>query len=240
MDVAEPDATRRARPALTRERVLRAAVQLADERGTEGLSVRSLGRELGVEAMRSTRTTSQQGRPPGRPRRPRHREVVTTVEAIEPPESQADRRRSFAVGSSSRARCCSGAAGRRACSVADDVPASLIGYYDSLLGLMLEAGFSLDLAHDAPHALGGRVLGFSQELFVTTATDPEVVRMMIRRMSADYPHLAALLKIVSHDPGSTLGGCDDQFEFEFGLDLLLDGLERLQQQQWQLAQPLLT
>ena len=35
------------------------------------------------------------------------------------------------------------------------------------------------------------------------------------------------MKVVFHDPDSTVSGCDDQFEFEFGLDLILDGLERL-------------
>ena len=44
---------------------------------------------------------------------------------------------------------------------------------------------------------------------------------------ADVPHLVAMLQEVVHDdPGSTIGWCDDQSEFEFGLDLLLDGLER--------------
>jgi hypothetical protein len=37
----------------------------------------------------------------------------------------------------------------------------------------------------------------------------------------------------SHDDESVLGqGCDDQFEFEFALDLLLDGIERLHQRGW--------
>jgi hypothetical protein len=41
------------------------------------------------------------------------------------------------------------------------------------------------------------------------------------------PHLAAMLEEVVHDdPDSTLGWCDDQTEFEFGLDVLLEGLER--------------
>ena len=239
MDVAEPDATRRARPALTRERVLRAAVQLADEHGLEGLTMRSLGRELGVEAMSLYNHVSNKADLLDGLVDLVAGEVVAAVEAIEPPESQAEwqsvvrSRILIAREVLLRHRWAPGLLESRT-----DIPASLIGYYDSLLGLMLEAGFSLDLAHHALHALGSRVLGFSQELFVTPDDlDPEVVGMMIRQMSGAYPHLAALLKIVSHDPGSTLGGCDDQFEFEFGLDLLLDGLERLRQQQWQLAQP---
>jgi hypothetical protein len=41
------------------------------------------------------------------------------------------------------------------------------------------------------------------------------------------PNLAAMLEDVVHDdPDSTLGWCDDQTEFEFGLDILIDGIER--------------
>jgi len=117
-----------------------------------------------------------------------------------------------------------------------DIPPSLIGYYDSLLGLMRGAGFSLDLGHHALHALGSRALGFTQELFVADDkdVDPAVMAMMLQQMAGRYPHMADLMKIVAHDPESTLGGCDDQFEFEFGLDVILDGLERLREARWQL------
>jgi hypothetical protein len=56
---------------------------------------------------------------------------------------------------------------------------------------------------------------------------------MWTEMADAYPNIAALVGEISggailHDEGSTVGGgCDDQFEFEFALDLLLDGLERL-------------
>ena len=44
------------------------------------------------------------------------------------------------------------------------------------------------------------------------------------------PNLAAMLAEVVHDdPDSTLGWCDDQTEFEFGLDLILDGLDRMRE-----------
>jgi len=48
-----------------------------------------------------------------------------------------------------------------------------------------------------------------------------------------FPHLAEIAGAASHDDQSVVGpGCDDQFEFEFALDLLLDGIERLHQQGW--------
>ena len=47
-------------------------------------------------------------------------------------------------------------------------------------------------------------------------------------MAADLPYLTGMMAEVAHDdPDSTLGWCDDQTEFEFGLDLILDGLDRL-------------
>jgi hypothetical protein len=53
---------------------------------------------------------------------------------------------------------------------------------------------------------------------------------MMEEMADQVPHLIAMMMEVAHDdPDSTLGWCDDQYEFEFGLDLILDGLERLAQ-----------
>jgi hypothetical protein len=89
---------------------------------------------------------------------------------------------------------------------------------------MLAGGFSHDLGHHALHALGSRALGFSQELFDPGPGDGEPPAEMV----AAFPHLTAMLAEVAHDdPDSTLGWCDDQTEFEFGLDLILDGLDRL-------------
>jgi hypothetical protein len=49
---------------------------------------------------------------------------------------------------------------------------------------------------------------------------------MFEQMAEQFPFLAEMARQVSHDDDSTLGWCDDQFEFEFGLDLILDGLDR--------------
>jgi hypothetical protein len=47
-------------------------------------------------------------------------------------------------------------------------------------------------------------------------------------MAGTYPYIFEIFAKISHDDASTVGpGCDDQFEFEFALDLILDGLERL-------------
>jgi hypothetical protein len=90
--------------------------------------------------------------------------------------------------------------------------------------------FSIDLTHHALHAMGSRMLGFSQELFDDTAdVDPDMEAEMWRAMAEQYPYIGELVETVMHDDSSVVGGrgCGDQFEFEFALDLMLDGLERL-------------
>jgi hypothetical protein len=87
--------------------------------------------------------------------------------------------------------------------------------------------------HHAFHALGSRVLGFTQELYDDSGEleqTPEIQALMIRQMSHEYPNITAIIEQVTHDDASVVGsGCDDQFEFEFALELLLDGLERLRE-----------
>ena len=56
----------------------------------------------------------------------------------------------------------------------------------------------------------------------------EHVSVMLERMADQFPYIVEMMAEISHDdPDTTLGWCDDQTEFEFGLDLILDGLERL-------------
>ncbi len=106
---------------------------------------------------------------------------------------------------------------------------SIIMYFEGLLGLLREGGFSNDLAHHSMHALGSRALGFSQELFQPDSAEAdEEAQEMVEHMADQLPYLGGMMMEISHDdPDSTLGWCDDQTEFEFTLDLILDGLERL-------------
>jgi hypothetical protein len=57
--------------------------------------------------------------------------------------------------------------------------------------------------------------------------DPGTLELMIREMERGYPQIAEMLGAVYHHEASVVGqGCDDQFEFEFALDMLLDGLDK--------------
>ncbi len=99
---------------------------------------------------------------------------------------------------------------------------------DTLLGILLQGGFSYDLGHHTMHALGSWALGFNQELFRPEPGGMTMGQgMMLERLAPQLPNIVAMLTQVAHDdPETTLGWCDDQTEFEFGLDVLLDGLER--------------
>jgi AcrR family transcriptional regulator len=104
----------------------------------------------------------------------------------------------------------------------------VLRHFDGLLGLMHAGGCSWDLVHHASHALGSRALGFSGELFEPGDDgDEEETEAMLASMAEQLPHVAGMLAEVVHDePGATIGWCDDQTEFEFGLDILLEGIER--------------
>ncbi len=55
---------------------------------------------------------------------------------------------------------------------------------------------------------------------------------MIRELGPEFPNVLAIALAASHEGGSVVGqGCDDQYEIEFALDLLLDGFEKLRQKE---------
>ena len=105
-------------------------------------------------------------------------------------------------------------------------PAAL-AHIEAALSTLLGAGFSMDVAHHALHVLDSRIFGFNQALFEDSVPEdlsPEVTAAMARAL-AGYPNIAELAQAASHE--GILGPCDDDVEFAFGLDLILDGLERL-------------
>ena len=214
----------KARTPLTRERVLRAAVGLADHGGLDSISMRKIAEELDVVPMALYRHIANKDEL-------LDAMVDVVVAEIDPVETDVDwksamrRRILSARGMLQRHPW----AARVIESRTDPTPA-VIGYVDGMIGLFLDGGFSIELTHHALHAMGSRILGFTQELFDDTPdVDPEVEAAMWEAVSQAYPNIGRMIAIVTHDDSSRVGdrGCDDQFEFEFALDLMLDGLERL-------------
>jgi AcrR family transcriptional regulator len=218
------DQEAKARIPLNKERILRTAVALADADGVESLSMRKIAEELDVVPMALYRhVANKEEMLDGM--------VDLAVGEIDPPETGIDwktamRRR---ILSARRMLLRHPWAASVIESRSDPTPA-VIAYFDEMIGVFLAGGFPIELTHHALHALGSRLLGFTQELFDDTpAVDPEVEAEMYRAMAARYPNIGALVETVMHDDASVVGGrgCDDQFEFEFALDLMLDGLEKV-------------
>ena len=223
----QADRSAEPRAPLSRERVLRAAITLADKGGIESLSMRKLGQELGVEAMSLYNHVANKEDILDGMVDVIVSEINDVVSDIDIPSSDwkaAMRQRVLSAREILlRHPWTPGVIESRT-----NISPTMLRYFDSLIGLLLEAGFSIDLTHHAMHALGSRALGFTQELYDDSEElDDEAMTMFLQQMAGAYPHITKMVKGISHDADTTLGWCDDQVEFEFALDLILDGLERL-------------
>ncbi len=217
---------------LSRDRVLRAAVRLADEGGLGALTMRRLAEDLGAEAMSLYHHVASKD------------EILDgVVDVVAAEINQAVGR----ITLPSRGDAWKAAMRQRILTARQvllrhpwapgvfetrsSASREVVRYLDALLGLMRDGGFSYDLCHHALHVLGSRALGFAQEMFEpgddAGDQDPEASMAAL----AEFPNVIGMMMEVAHDdPDSTLGWCDSQFEFEFGLDLILDGLDRLRGQ----------
>jgi len=220
----EPRTTRR--QPLSRDRVLRFAIARADQGGVESLSMRPLAQELDVVPMALYKHVAN-----------KDELLDAMVEAVMSEVNDAASR--VHVDSSDwqptiRARIL---AARQVFLSHPWAPGLMVSrstmtpafvqYYDALVGLFLDAGYSIDLTHHALHALGSRALGFTQELYDDSGEADAQGEALLEQMAAAYPNLTRMVAGVTHDDDTTLGWCDDQAEFEFALDLLLDGLAAL-------------
>ena len=230
---AQTEPRTEARVPLSRERVLRAAIAIADEGGIESLTMRRLAEKLGAEAMSLYYHVANKEAVLDGVVDVILGEIDEVVSTIDGPSAEDDWRTAMrtrilaARGVLLRHPWAPGVIESRTTAS----PAAM-RYFDGLLGLFREGGFSYDLAHHAMHALGSRALGFTQELFEPDDHEAgdEDVTAMLEQMADEFPHIVGMVAEVSHDdPDSTLGWCDDQVEFEFALDLILDGLERLRE-----------
>jgi AcrR family transcriptional regulator len=226
--------------------VLQSAVALADREGLGALTMRSLARELGIEAMSLYHHVANKEDLLDGVVDVVAAEIQDAVAQLDPLSDGAPRsawkpalRRQILTA---RAVLLHHPWASTVLETRKNFSLPVIRYYDSLIGLMRRGGFSYDLVHHAMHALGSRALGFSQELFEpdgatagsaagggTQEGADDAATAMLRQMADQVPHMVEMMAAVSHqaEAGSTLGWCDDQTEFEFGLDILLDGLDRL-------------
>jgi AcrR family transcriptional regulator len=205
---------------LSRDRILRAALELVDEGGIEALTMRRLGQALGFEAMSLYNHVANkddlidgildlvldEGDPPAAAGEwdAAVRESAISVHG-------ALRRHPWAPGVLM-------APGRLR-------PARL-RYMDSLLGRLREAGFPAETTYHAYHVLDGHIFGFSLWEAAHTFSDQEEKEMVAafeRLIPADeYPYLRE-----HGEQHFAAGPHHDVSAFEFGLDLILDGLRKI-------------
>jgi AcrR family transcriptional regulator len=210
--------------------VLRAAIKIADESGIESLTMRRLAEELSAEAMSLYYHVANKESLLDGIADAVVAEINDVVGTIDVPSEGADwkaavRQRIL----SARQVLLRHPWAPRVLETRTSASPAVLLYLDGLLRLMRDGGFSYDLIHHAVHALGSRALGFAQEMFEPSpGTSDEQAAAVFEGMAGQLPHLVAMVVEVAHDdPDSTLGWCDDQTEFEFGLDIVLDGLDKM-------------
>jgi AcrR family transcriptional regulator len=217
--------SRSERVPLTQERILDKAMALADDDGIDALTMRRLADVLGVEAMSLYHHLPNKNAILDGLAERVFQEIETEVGGFEhgaqrsPWTGMVRERILGARRVMLRHRWMPGVMESRGV-----MTPTLVRYVDTIVGDMHAGGVSYDLIHHGLHALGSAMFGFSQELMLDSDA-PSGEDMTLMR---DFvPNLAAMLETVVHDdPESTLGWCDDQTEFEFGLDIRLEGLER--------------
>ncbi len=218
---------------LSRPQVLAAAVALADREGLAAVSMRHLAAELGVVPMALYKHVADKNDLVAG-----MIDLVVAGYAAPPPGlewREGVRRRVLAA----RDALLEHPWLRPAIETATERTPAVLGHMDAVAGEFAAGGLSYDLVHHAMHALGHRIWGFSPEAFSSPAVpsgpsapslpSPEQEAMMAA-MAQRFPHIAAIaIDAATRHP---LGACDEQFEFEFTLDLLLESVARLHAAGW--------
>ena len=210
----------KARLPLSLERVLRAAMHLADRDGIESLTMRKLARELGVEAMTLYYYVAKKD------------DILDGIadlvaSQIEVPSGGPD----WKAASRQRAISAHAVLVRHPWASMLWASRAALGperlrYMDAGLRGFREAGFSPQLTEHAYHAVENHIVGYTlQEMSfaIEAAEVAEGGATFLRNLPADeYPDLAQ--HVMQHLEGA---GHVDAGDFEFALDLILDGVERL-------------
>lgn len=205
---------------LTRERILVIAVEIADKDGVGAVTMRAVATRLGVEAMSLyNHVANKEDILDGM--------VDLVIEQIDVPAESDDWRTAM----HRRAMSARGVFGRHrwAPMLLDSRQSSgpaRLHYFDSVLGALMRAGFSLDSASRAFSLLDSYVYGFGIQQFNFSAegdAPPEAMAEAILAFipAEEYPYLH---RMASH---AMQVGYDPEADFAFGLEMILDGLQRV-------------
>jgi AcrR family transcriptional regulator len=209
------------RTPLSRERVLRAAIGVADQGGIEALTMRGLGQRLGVEAMSLyNHVANKDDLLDGM--------IDLVVSEIDLPSYGVDWREAMRTRATSARDVFSRHtwAGALVDSRESSGPERL-RYLDWMIGTLRQAGFSLELAVRAFSVIDSYIYGFGRQQINMSSdgdtTPEEMAEAFLQAVPADeYPYLTEL--ITDH---AMQVGYDESADFQFGLGLILEGLQRL-------------
>lgn len=210
----------KARVPLSRERILRAALELADANGIESLSMRKLGQKLGFEAMSLYNHVANKD------------DVLDGILDLvlaetSPPSpdgewSAALRESAISVHQALRRH-------PWACNLLmapGRIRPARLRYMDLLLGRLREAGFSAETTYHGYHVLDAHIFGFSLWLASHQFSADQTASMV-----AEFERMIPIDELpYLHEHGLqhlTEGPLHDVSAFEFGLDFILEGLARV-------------
>jgi AcrR family transcriptional regulator len=204
---------------LSRDKILAAAVRLADREGLEAVTMRRLGQALGVEAMSLYKhVANKDAILDGLLER-----VLAKVELPQPDADWEAELRRTAVSMHDALAGHPWACGLvMAPASSPNALEARIRYIEALLRTLREAGFTPAQAYYGYHALDSHAVGFTMWELGHAVPDNAVVEPIVRQIeSGAYPYL--LEHAQQHDEDQP------QTSFEFGLDLIFDGLRRLRE-----------
>ena len=217
------------RATLSRSAVLAAAVALADEEGADAVSMRRLSETLGVVPMALYKHVANKEDLLDGMVEQVLGEIAPTP--TDPTTTAPDACWEAAVRHTvmqARAMLTRHPWARRVIETRQARTPAVLVHMERLTSAMIGGGLAPDLAHHAMHTLGNRIWGFSPELFTG---EPTATRGGPALDPADYPGILAVAADArARRPGAQ--GCDEDAEFAFALDLILDALARLHATGW--------
>lgn len=206
------------RTPLTRERVLRGAVAIADARGLGSLTIRSLAQELGVKPMSVYHHVANKD------------EILDGIvdfvfSQIELPSTDGDWRAEIQRRAVSARRVLRRHSWAIALMESRTTPGpATLRHHDAVIATLRAAGFSMAMTAHAYALLDAYVYGFAVQEAALPFEGPDTVSdvaesIMAQFAAGDYPHLVEMTTEFYTQPGYDFGN-----EFDFGLKLILDGL----------------
>ncbi len=212
------------RRALDASRITAAAVTIADADGLDAVSMRRLADSLGVTPMALYKHVGN-----------REQLIDAMVDGLVAAIPTPERSRGWKRALRARILAARSALGthpwaRDAIETRTFASPTVLAYMNSLMAVMFDGGLSADLVHHTMHALSTRMWGFTRDVMPTPTVpdDPAERAAALSSFAATYPAIIRMATTAPHAGAD----CDDDAEFAFALELILDGIEQRHDRGW--------